>query len=602
MNKTPFAGLIVLDPGEPLSEDDGAFVGVDREVIDRFLELGAKTHRHSGLSGLGNPAATASAGVIASAGALSAELGIAVGYTFEDENGGETMLSPVSNVSTPSPISSPAAMPSATFDSGGGTLAVNTYYYATTFTDGEGGETELGPAVSAQRQPGFASGRVKLSALSFGMAAAGAKGWRLYRSIGGGSYGFLTSGTADTFTDDGSVSPHCDEHPPANENTTHGVATLLVVLPSAAPGVASINLYATTTGDFGGGSLLAQYPVASAGRTVTFPTLELSNSTPPGTNRSTGTAHQIDPDTELLDWHWKRPVAGSAQLGSGTLGDVRLVTGTGQLFGVLGTAASAAPGWTRLGSAGLIASGGVAVQDTGELVFIGSGAAGAAVSSLGSRRAGVTVTVVPFTVTASGQSISNVTRLDFASGSVKSNGPGAALWTPQGPRDWGLVSTLPKGASRGDRCELVANEGLGIVWQMVSLGTGENPWVKIGGPMLFEEVIEETSTSSTSYVTQGSPALTAPFKGDYYIESSCRYWNGTSSAYGYITPKIGAATTEIEDGPKDAGGGGVGMIAYRRKRKNVSAANTVIQAQIKVASGTGFFSSRAITIDPIRLG
>jgi hypothetical protein len=43
------------------------------------------------------------------------------------------------------------------------------------------------------------------------------------------------------------------------------------------------------------------------------------------------------------------------------------------------------------------------------------------------------------------------------------------------------------------------------------------------------------------------------------------------------------------------------MTPDRKKRKNVSAAETVIQSQIKVAFGTGFFSSRNMTIYPIRV-
>jgi hypothetical protein len=52
MRKTLFAGLTVLSPDESLLSDDGAFIGRDRETIDRFLEIGAKTHRHTGLPGL----------------------------------------------------------------------------------------------------------------------------------------------------------------------------------------------------------------------------------------------------------------------------------------------------------------------------------------------------------------------------------------------------------------------------------------------------------------------------------------------------------------------------------------------------------------------
>jgi len=356
MKKTLFAGLTVLEPGEGLDTDSGVYTDADRQVIDHFLHIGAKTHRHDGSNGLLSPSTPPGASIVASAGTIGAGLDISVGYTLEDSNGGETMLSPVATVSTQGEVGSPQAAPSAAADYTGGSLLVNTYFYATTFTDGEGGETQLGPAVSVERAPGFASGRVQLSALAFGMAGAGGKSWRLYRAIGGGSYCLLATGTIDTFTDDGNTQAQCDVHPPAGEeNTTVGVSTLLVMLPSGGLQSAPfINLYVSIGGDFGGGSFIAQYPLASAGHVVSFASLEPTDTSPPPVNRSIGGAHQIDPDTELLDWHWKRPVAASGLLGSGVLGDVRLVENTGNLYAVLLPSAVAAnPGqWVRIASAG----------------------------------------------------------------------------------------------------------------------------------------------------------------------------------------------------------------------------------------------------------
>lgn len=318
MKKTIFAGLSILEPGEPLSDDNGAFTGRDRVTTDHLLEVGAKTHRHTGASGIATPSVAPVASVIASGGAIPADLAISLGYTFEDAQGGETMLSPVTVVSTGGAVTIPPAPPVAVVNTGAGELLVNTYYYAVTFTDGEGGETPLGPAVSAQRQPGFANSEVQLSGLNTGLVAAGAAGWRLYRAIGGNAYNLLASGGASeaTFVDDGTHSLDCSTHPPAGElNTTVGVSTLSVTLPSAVPiDAATMNLYASVSGDFSGGSFLATFPRASAGSTTTFATLALEAISPPVVNLSIGGAHQIDPDTELIDWHWKRPVATEGDL------------------------------------------------------------------------------------------------------------------------------------------------------------------------------------------------------------------------------------------------------------------------------------------------
>lgn len=348
MKKTPFAGLTILEPGEGLDTDSGAFIDRDRLISDRLLQLGAKLHRHSGLSGLANPSTAPSASVIASAGTIAPELTVSIGFTLEDSQLGETELSPLSTVTTGSPMTIPPAAPSGVIDYTGGALLVNTYYYATTFIDGEGGETPAGPVIGVERQPGFASGRVQLSNLTYGMAGAGAQGWRLYRSIGGGSMCLLTTGGigTDTFTDDGSLGVDCDVHPPNDAvNTTRRVNTLRVDLPKADANMASaafINVYGTISGDFGGASLLGQYPISSAGKAVFYSSLEFNDAAPPDVNLSIGTASQIDPDTELLENRWKRPVATSALLPVvSTVADVRLALSENEPFIFTGS------GWRR---------------------------------------------------------------------------------------------------------------------------------------------------------------------------------------------------------------------------------------------------------------
>lgn len=356
MKKTLFAGLTILEPGEGLDTDNGAFIDRDREIIDHFLRLGAKLHRHNAQVGLENPTRAASAAVTASGGTISPDLSISIGYTIEDAQGGETQLSPLAVVSTGLPMSIPPAAPSAAVDYTGGTLLVDTYYYVTTWIDAEGGETPAGPAVSIERSPGFASGRIQLSNLNYGMAAAGAVGWRLFRAKGGGTYDLLTTGNSgqSTFTDDGSVGANCNVHPPTDEiNTTNKISTLLVTLPTLDANIsraAAINLYGSLSGEFGEASFLEAFPLSSAGKTVAFRSLDFGDSQPPDVNLSVGGASLIDPDSELLDWHWKRPVASASLLGSGALGDVRLVE-TGQLYAVLSPLSSAAgpAEWTPIG-------------------------------------------------------------------------------------------------------------------------------------------------------------------------------------------------------------------------------------------------------------
>jgi virginiamycin B lyase len=330
MEKTQFLGITILGPTDSIYDDNAAFINRDRIELDRAAQIGIKTHRHTGLPGLTNPVAAPSAEVVASGGAIASDLILNVGYTLQDNQQGETELSEVATVSTPSPLSIPQVAPSAVIDYSAGNLLTNSYYYAVTYTDGDGGETPLGPTVIAEREPGFPNGRVIVSNLTAGMGLVGAAGWRLYRSIGGGLFGLLATGGAedDEFIDDGSQSPDCSAHPPGDTvNTTNQVSTLYVTLPEVDGDASFINLYASISGGFTGASLLGQYPLASAGETIEFTQLDFLDSSPPDVNRSYGGAPKIDPDTELLDWHWKRPVKTVGELPSegNEEGDVRAI-------------------------------------------------------------------------------------------------------------------------------------------------------------------------------------------------------------------------------------------------------------------------------------
>jgi hypothetical protein len=350
--KSQFLGISILGPTDSVYDDNAAFIGRDRLELDRASEIGVKTHRHTGLPGLENPAQPPSAAVV-EGGSIPAAREIIVGYTLEDDQQGETELSPVAVVSTPSQILSPTSEILAELDYSAGALLANHYYYAITYADGEGGETPSGPVAVAVREPGFTKGQVKLSGLAAGMAEAGAVGWRLYRSIGGGTLDLLATGTEDAFVDDGAAEVDCSVHPPGEAgNTTGQASTLVVSLPAIAQAASFINVYGTATGDFSGASLLAQFPIASAGASAAFSSLEFLDSSPPDRNRSYGGAPKIDPDSEILDWHWKRPVAVSAQLPSGQLGDVRMVESLGALYGVLNASAGGPQDWTRLASGG----------------------------------------------------------------------------------------------------------------------------------------------------------------------------------------------------------------------------------------------------------
>lgn len=333
MEKTTFAGLTKLDSDESILDDGAAFIGRDREIIDLHLERGSKTHRHTGLAGLSNPVGAPSGTAIASGGSIAADLNLNIGFTLQDNARGETLMSPVASVTTPSSLDVPVNAPTAALDYAAGSLTVDTYYYAISYVDAEGGETPLGPPAIAQRQPGYANARVLLSGLTTGMATASAAGWRLYRLRGGGDYAYLASGTSANYTDDGSVSPICDVQPPDDDfNTTNGVNSIVVDIPTASEITASdfINLYASEDGDFSGAVFLEQFPVASAGQSVVYRDLVLLDDQPPDVSTAVGDAPKIDPDTELEGNTWKRPVVTVGNLpGGADDGDIRAVASGG---------------------------------------------------------------------------------------------------------------------------------------------------------------------------------------------------------------------------------------------------------------------------------
>jgi hypothetical protein len=87
-----------------------------------------------------------------------------------------------------------------------------------------------------------------------------------------------------------------------------------------------LRLYASIDGSFAGASLLGEYLPADAGTVKEFTALAFQDGRPPAVNLSIPGADKIDPDTELLEFPWKRPVANAAAIcrwSATPAGDVR---------------------------------------------------------------------------------------------------------------------------------------------------------------------------------------------------------------------------------------------------------------------------------------
>lgn len=397
MHRTPFAGITALDQGDSPFDSGAEFYGSDRDTMDRLLNVGAVTHRHDAHDPLADPTEAPSAAVTPSGGAIPADRTIFIGYTRLDNSGGETLLSDVTMESTAPSYDAPDAAPEASAFYDSGALMVGTYYYAITITDGLGGETPVGPSVAATRDPGYASGSVALWGLSDLLELAEGITWRLYRATGGSQFEFLAEGSDDEFVDDGLTPLNCAVQPPSPaENTTGGANVLTVVVPSGSAGVGAsgasgstgFRLYLSEDGAFTDPSLYGTYPMSSAGVAIVIPQLVLLTGKPPLVSTSLPGASKIDPDTELIDWHWKRPVADAASLPvDAEEGDVRVSLATGVPYVYKD---GAWVPWDTGGTVG-VADGATSLTDVDTITFVGSGGALVGVAAGGTGEAVVTV-------------------------------------------------------------------------------------------------------------------------------------------------------------------------------------------------------------------
>lgn len=306
-SRTPFAGFELLAPGDPLSSDGFAFQSQNPSIADQLAKLGAILHKHDGHAAMPNPTSAATVTLAATGGTIPSSLPIHVLYTLTDGAGGESLPIAETVVTTGAGYLTPAAAPTLAADYTAGTMLAGTPLYAITVTDGAGGETALGPAGSVTINPGHPNARVLVSGLTaITDAASGSSssaGWRLWRSVDGGStWNLMGVGarSVDTFTDTGAAG-NCSVSPPRT-GTTVGTNKLTVTVPSAGqPTTAAFySIYASRTSVFISPSLLGTYPVSAFDVPHVYTALALLPGQPPAVSRSYPGANQINPCTDLI--------------------------------------------------------------------------------------------------------------------------------------------------------------------------------------------------------------------------------------------------------------------------------------------------------------
>lgn len=343
--KTPFAGYEALGPGDPLSSDGYALQARNPFIADLMAKLGAVLHRHDAHDPMANPSAAPDVEATDTGGSIDAGTTISVQYTLSDPQGGETLPTDPVQVVIGGGYQDPTGAPTVAVDFSAGTLLASTPMYAVSVTDGLGGETALGPPVSVTVSPA-ASAQALLSGLSAITNTSSSNdadaGWRLWRSMDGGvTWDLMSTGPADTdtWTDDGSSVGDCSVSP-LTQGTTGSTGAFSVNVPAGQPAEATfINIYGCTDGAFISPCLLGTYPITDAGTAQTYDAIAVQGGSPPGVSTCVGGANQIDPDTDILDWPWQRPVATAADLptdGNDT-GDVRVTQDTGDIYAWDGT-------------------------------------------------------------------------------------------------------------------------------------------------------------------------------------------------------------------------------------------------------------------------
>src|SRR5581483_830988 len=158
-------------------------------------------------------------------------------------------------------------------------------------------------------------------------------GWRLWVQTNGGALYLIGTGShaIDGFVYDGNVIGDCTQAPPQIDTTTT-TNQLEVTVPNTQPaGTSQFIIYVSVNGAFNSPCRLGgPYPASDLGTVKTFNNLLVQPGAPPPVSRSYPGAAKIDPDTEMLNFPWKRPVATVADLPTvgNDDGDIRIALDT----------------------------------------------------------------------------------------------------------------------------------------------------------------------------------------------------------------------------------------------------------------------------------
>lgn len=233
--------LKTLESGDDFDEDGYKYTKADREQIDRLLEIGAETHRHTGeTSSATNPSLPLELTLDTVGGYIDASERVRYKYTLVDAAGNESAASPEAYVDTPEAITTPSAATLTVSTTGGTHLPGNYFYVLSAYVDFNTSETKaLNPAYITVPTT-TATNEITLTLPTL---PNGASGFNIYRRKPGNTkYFYLASvdmevaTPPETYVDDNTVTADCDRTLPV-ANTTNSLNSVIVSLPGATPTV-----------------------------------------------------------------------------------------------------------------------------------------------------------------------------------------------------------------------------------------------------------------------------------------------------------------------------------------------------------------------------
>lgn len=166
-----------------------------------------------------------------------------------------------------------------------------------------------------------------------------------------------------------------------------------------------------------------------------------------------------------------------------------------------------------------------------------------------------------------------------------------ASWPPSSPADGDLqVLELPASYD--------PIGGKKLRW-LCQYNAGDAIWDVLDGAPLYAEVATKEADGSAAYgdLATVGPQLTLPRPGDYQIEAG---WgnDGNGGGENYMAYAIGS--TAAADADATIGIAGTSFSVTRRRYKT-GLSNVTVTAKYRNAASNGFFQSRWLSIDPVRI-